>query len=537
MSGGSGSRGDNSAYPGQTSHPSLVLKKVRSVLLGFVLITAVVAGTYVGYSRLVLSYRGHLNAIGARQAMSRCLGMDVRRPCSAAKEKAGLCDKNEVGPTEFQTVYRGRKPLLLLRGAVDEWLKRDDWPFKLDDFLAHYGDAIVNQRTASFFQGSSSRMTERPRTLRALLQDREEAVTRYGVVFDGKSGSEDQNVTQARMRAAFRCPQWVVDATLCPRVNQNDRWDEILSVGVGSPLAGVPFHLHGDAWLALILGIKIWHIVEPGKLTAVVRGVWHQPPARWKAGGDNIDGIFTCEQHPGELMYVPESWSHQTFNSETTIGFGHQIRWPTNETFVQHMATATEDVLLKYQWVRMVTDRPRNASFTRDEKLNFAIALLESMVADMPSFFAGRSRLAQVYYRLEEDDRIRGIVDEMLDIAASLDVEEYAPTIVNIAMQVAFWYNPNNGLFREEDGEGLERALRLAQPAADRLGIWHSANLMSLRLSSLLKTTRCSVNRGLCTRLAVDLVHLHEELGSESPVNARAVGTLYKVSNGFLPSH
>ena len=492
---------------------------VKVLIASCVLMCLVIAGAYSSAMRH--SRYAHDEAADS----NRCRGMDVRRPCSAAKEKAGMCEENEVGPKEFQTAYRGRKPLLLLQGAVEEWRKRDGWPFKLDDFLTHYGDAVVKQRAASYFQGSRSRVTERPRTLRALLQDKEEAVARYGVVFDSIGlESDDLNVKQARMRAAFPCPQWVVDATLCP-----DEWDEILSVGVGSPLAGVPFHVHGDAWLALILGTKIWHIVEPGKLTAAVRGNWQQPPARWNAGGNNDDGIAICEQHAGELMYVPESWSHQTFNAETTIGFGRQIGWPANQSFVEHVATTTEDVLLKYQWVRMVTTQPSNV---RDETLNSAIAMLESMNADMPTFFAGRSRLAQVLHRLGETDRIRALVDEMRDIAASLDVAEYAPSIVNIAMQAAFYFNPRSGLFGDEDGEELESALRLAQPAADRMGKWHSAHLLSVRLTSLMKVKR--VNRVLCTRLARDLVPLHDSLGSESPVPEFFVDTLYKVSNGIF---
>ena len=84
---------------------------VKVLIASCVLMCLVIAGAYSSAMRH--SRYAHDEAADS----NRCRGMDVRRPCSAAKEKAGMCEENEVGPKEFQTAYRGRKPLLLLQGA------------------------------------------------------------------------------------------------------------------------------------------------------------------------------------------------------------------------------------------------------------------------------------------------------------------------------------------------------------------------------------------------------------------------------------
>lgn len=72
----------------------------------------------------------------------------------------------------------------------------------------------------------------------------------------------------------------------------------------GPPNSGAPLHHHKDAWNGLVFGEKHW---------------WFYPPAFAVSStkiSSNWDSIYFCKQLPGDLMYVPDSWSHAVYNAE-----------------------------------------------------------------------------------------------------------------------------------------------------------------------------------------------------------------------------
>ena len=103
---------------------------------------------------------------------------------------------------------------------------------------------------------------------------------------------------------------------------------------------GLPFHHHGETWLGLVHGMKRWFLYPPGAsapqsierthnpLITVLdwfytvypkMGHLDPPPINGDipvAQGRGHEGYrpLECVQMPGDIMYVPSGWSHQTLN-------------------------------------------------------------------------------------------------------------------------------------------------------------------------------------------------------------------------------
>jgi hypothetical protein len=92
----------------------------------------------------------------------------------------------------------------------------------------------------------------------------------------------------------------------------------LLSLGGGG--GGLPFHSHGDGWLAVVHGAKHWLLYPPGGMPPEARPVsqtllsaagWARRvlpalPAELRP--------LQCTQAPGEALFVPAGWLHATLN-------------------------------------------------------------------------------------------------------------------------------------------------------------------------------------------------------------------------------
>ena len=127
---------------------------------------------------------------------------------------------------------------------------------------------------------------------------------------------------------------------------------------------GLPFHIHGEAWLGLISGVKTWLIYPPGyTLPEVIRKSWN--PFRYSKDwfslllpelktlelinstsypnasvGSSSYRPLKCIQRPGDILFLPAGWSHMTLNAEvldwtmhsnniaaSAVGVGGQSVW------------------------------------------------------------------------------------------------------------------------------------------------------------------------------------------------------------------
>eukprot|EP01052_Picozoa_sp_SAG31_P054688 SAG31_NODE_14699_length_792_cov_0.952381_1_plen_112_part_10 len=109
-------------------------------------------------------------------------------------------------------------------------------------------------------------------------------------------------------------------------------------LSLGGAGSGLPWHLHGQTWIALTAGLKRWFVFPPDHLpgTAKARGHPLQMAAEWANRTYNSStptaSVFSssvsssqatmlkeCVQRPGELFYLPVAWEHLTLNLEATV--------------------------------------------------------------------------------------------------------------------------------------------------------------------------------------------------------------------------
>lgn len=147
------------------------------------------------------------------------------------------------------------------------------------------------------------------------------------------------------------------------------RWDSVQEeaerrmwhmLSIGPSRYGLPFHNHGQTWLAVVHGTKYWFVYPPG--FGAPRSVdsmfspftsaldWYNEvyphileSANAKAplhtsfsalhGGYAGYRPLECRQHAGDILYLPSMWSHMTMNIGETIAIGGQQYLSEEERF------------------------------------------------------------------------------------------------------------------------------------------------------------------------------------------------------------
>eukprot|EP01031_Cornospumella_fuschlensis_P024303 gene24303-29383_t len=150
-------------------------------------------------------------------------------------------------------------------------------------------------------------------------------------------------------------------------------------LSIGPSRYGLPFHNHGQTWLAVVHGNKYWfvyppgygaprsadnmfspltsaydwytdiypHILQSAETKAPLHLLSHymhqdQSPSSGTSTDDmsagSSDGYvgyrpLECMQHPGDILYLPPMWSHMTMNIGETIGIGGQQYLSEQERF------------------------------------------------------------------------------------------------------------------------------------------------------------------------------------------------------------
>jgi len=95
---------------------------------------------------------------------------------------------------------------------------------------------------------------------------------------------------------------------------------------LGGEGAGLPYHSHGAAWLAVVFGAKRWAVWPPNDFPQDVHNMsglqnsstyfrLHHKPRR---------GMLECVQRPGEAVYMPAFWTHATMNLGEVVAVGGQ---------------------------------------------------------------------------------------------------------------------------------------------------------------------------------------------------------------------
>eukprot|EP00035_Acanthoeca_spectabilis_P017915 m.378760 g.378760 ORF g.378760 m.378760 type:complete len:620 (+) comp16708_c2_seq1:145-2004(+) len=130
----------------------------------------------------------------------------------------------------------------------------------------------------------------------------------------------------------------VPDAVLPPRDTHEDAEGAHPPAGydvyfaIGGDETGVSFHYHAETLMLLHAGTKRWFSYPPNTRPiprhhhprGLVQG-W--PPLSRSASHYNAT-ISVCDQHPGDVVYLPSGWHHGTINLGATFGLALQARVP-----------------------------------------------------------------------------------------------------------------------------------------------------------------------------------------------------------------
>jgi hypothetical protein len=103
-----------------------------------------------------------------------------------------------------------------------------------------------------------------------------------------------------------------------------ETWHMLSLGGVG---AGLPWHTHGETWIAVVHGRKAWFVYEHGRAGSAERGHPMDDAVEWYNRTfmhlPLAQRPLHCLQQPGDIVYVPGGWAHLTVNLDETIGAGN----------------------------------------------------------------------------------------------------------------------------------------------------------------------------------------------------------------------
>lgn len=92
---------------------------------------------------------------------------------------------------------------------------------------------------------------------------------------------------------------------------------------MGPSGSGAAWHINDMAINVLGYGRKRWFLQRPGIGNFTIK-----PVRAWLANDYATvqDSVLECVQEPGDVLFLPSFWNHQTLNIEASVGFGHFFR-------------------------------------------------------------------------------------------------------------------------------------------------------------------------------------------------------------------
>lgn len=105
-----------------------------------------------------------------------------------------------------------------------------------------------------------------------------------------------------------------------PRILQGKVQRLSTQFSVGGVLMGAPFHYHPAATNTLFYGRKLWFLASPAD------GGWsNEAPYRSLLRVGVYPGARRCVQEAGDILFVPESWSHATICLTDCVSVSHEF--------------------------------------------------------------------------------------------------------------------------------------------------------------------------------------------------------------------
>ena len=246
---------------------------------------------------------------------------------------------SDLSSEDFEGRFMGANKPVVLVGATEGWLAQKHWKKKV--FVRKYGDiqAKMGNSTDVVLFAGGWHFHNLPRTPIADVVEAFGTGNLQGSARDRPFVFDSEEIFRSdRMKGDFATPAALAGSFGGEGKTQTgsaaQMWN-VLSLGDGE--AGLPFHSHGDAWLALVFGSKHWFLYPPGTRADSRQPPRGQPPhgmgGVWHWATEVFPTLplaerpIECTQLAGEVMFVPQGWAHATLNIGETVGVGGQLEW------------------------------------------------------------------------------------------------------------------------------------------------------------------------------------------------------------------
>ena len=92
---------------------------------------------------------------------------------------------------------------------------------------------------------------------------------------------------------------------------------------LGPEGSGAPSHFHRAAFNVLVYGRKRWLLKPPAEAEYSTE----HPKFAFDAAATSASAEYSCQQESGDVVFVPDGWSHATLNMAESIGFASEFVW------------------------------------------------------------------------------------------------------------------------------------------------------------------------------------------------------------------
>ena len=299
----------------------------------------------------------------------------------------------------FEREFQEQQPVLV-RGLTADVAARREWdfgPFHAS-FGAHEGNLAIPLVTSQF--GPNGNVIDgNAATLGAHL-GRADDDDGAALLFDRTDGE-----LARRLLAAHGTPPALAPIAP-PAARGQSAYARVVSVG--GPDAGLTLHFHGQTWLSLLRGVKLWFLLPPGGVDDHPEGasLLFARPSAWAdkarlfAARGGARAPHVCEQRAGDVVYVPSLWYHATLNDGDALALGVQQtgHW-TSEAHMRALFGRYPNIsYVRYaradqEFFALLAQNP--AAPATAGALRAALATMEACVAAEPHFFERRVEVAE----------------------------------------------------------------------------------------------------------------------------------------------
>ena len=228
---------------------------------------------------------------------------DLHLPCTIDRRGP------EITPAEFQAEYFNRRPVVLTNGsALAQRGTLGDAQTEIRRLLGvEYAKRVV--RT-----GRPEELTRGPSAHTEKLSE-----------FLRRSYTEENPLFLFQHDLLQSAPELRAFSHQPPVIPE---FEARLIFSIGQDGAGLPLHEHAQTWSELVVGRKRWslyhadaHPLPPAGFSPLqthVQWLLHNYTSLTPA-----ELPMECEQHPGDVVYLPDGWLHGTVSLGTTVSFTH----------------------------------------------------------------------------------------------------------------------------------------------------------------------------------------------------------------------